>query len=119
MRRLRRRLPRVTVWWGTTVEAMSAFSRLVRDGRMSGRGLRQASARLEVQRKAWSEVLPSQKVRELAESLPEQQGLRALDSFQFAAALVWCREKPRGRLFVCADTRLRDVATKVGFDVLP
>jgi hypothetical protein len=86
---------------------------------MTARGLRQAVARLEVQREAWVEVLPSGRVREIAEGLPEQYGLRALDSFQLAAALVWCREQPRGRLFVCCDVRLADAATKAGFDVLP
>ena len=68
---------------------------------MTARGLRQAVARLEVQYASWIEVLPSRRVREIAETLPEQYGLRALDSFQLAVALVWCKEKPRGRLFVC------------------
>jgi hypothetical protein len=45
--------------------------------------------------------------------------LRALDSFQLAAALVWCKEMPRGRQFVCCDVRLAEAATKAGFDVLP
>ena len=79
IRRLRRRFSRVTVWWGTTVEAISAFSRLMREGRMTERGLKQAAARLDAQRGAWSEVLPSEKVRYLAELLPEQHGLRSLD----------------------------------------
>ncbi|MGH9968895.1 MAG: hypothetical protein ACREBG_14000 [Pyrinomonadaceae bacterium] len=46
-------------------------------------------------------------------------GLRALDSYHLAAALVWCKEQPRGRLFVCCDVRLAEVATKAGVDVLP
>jgi hypothetical protein len=98
---------------------MRAFSGPVREGKMTKHGLREAGVPLVVQRHAWSEVLPSERVRELAESLPEQQGLRALDFFQLAAALVWCREKPRGRLFVCADARLAEVATKIGFNLLP
>lgn len=95
IRRIARRVKRVAAWWGTTVEAISAFSRLVREGKMTARGLQQAAARLEVQRKAWVEVLPSERVREIAEALPEQYELRALDSFQLAAALVWCKEQPR------------------------
>lgn len=86
---------------------------------MDERGLKQAAARLEVQRRAWSEVLPSEPVRQLAESLPERHGLRALDSFQLASALVWCREQPRQRLFVCCDARLAEAATRAGFDALP
>ncbi|MEJ7576756.1 MAG: type II toxin-antitoxin system VapC family toxin [Pyrinomonadaceae bacterium] len=119
MRRIARRVKRVAAWWGTTVEARSAFSRLVRESKMTARGLRQAAARLEAQREAWVEVLPGERVREIAETLPEQYGLRALDSFQLAAALVWCKEQPRGRFFVCCDVRLAEVAGKVGFSVLP
>ena len=119
MRRIARRIKRVAAWWGTAVEARSALSRLVRDGKMTVRGLKQAVARLEVQRASWIEVLPSDRVREIAETLPEQYGLRALDSFQLAAALVWCKEQPRGRWFVCCDVRLAEAATKAGFDVLP
>src|SRR5215210_3048161 len=119
MRRIARRIRRVAAWWGTAVEARSAFSRLVRDGKMTARDLKQAVARLEVQRMTWIELLPSDRVREIAETLPEQYGLRALDSFQLAAALVWCKEQPRGRWFVCYDVRLAEAATKAGFDVLP
>lgn len=119
LRRMARRIKLIVAWWGTTVEARSAFSRLLREGKMNARGLNQAVARLEIQRTSWIEVLPSERVREIAETLPEQYGLRALDSFQLAAALVWCREQPRGRWFVCADTRLAEVATKAGFRVFP
>jgi len=63
--------------------------------------------------------MPSRNVRDIAESLPEIHAIRALDAFQLAAALVWCMEKPQGRLFVCADLRLRGAAEKVGFTVLP
>lgn len=119
MRRIARRIKRVAAWWGTTVEARSAFSRLVRDGQMMAKGLQQAVARLDVHRASWVEVLAGDRVREIAEGWPEQYGLRALDSFQLAAALAWCKEQPRGRLFVCCDTRLAEAATKAGFDVLP
>lgn len=118
-RRLLRQHPRAVVWWGAPVEAVSSFNRLVREGKLTAKGLKQATARLNVLRRAWSEALPTERVRQLAESLPEHQGLRALDSFQLAAALVWCREKPRGRVFVCYDVRLAEAATKGGFSVLP
>ena len=119
LRRTARRIRRVVAWWGTTVEARSAFSRLLRDGKISARGWKQAIARLDVQRASWLEVLPSERVREIAETLPEQYGLRALDSFQLASALVWCKEQPRGRLFVCCDLRLSEAGVKAGFEVLP
>src|SRR5947209_5259649 len=118
MRRIARKIKRVAAWWGTTVEARSAFSRLVRDDKMTARDLQKAVARLDVHRASWVEILPSDRVREIAEGLPDQYGLRVLDSFQLAAALVWCKEQPRGRLFVCCDARLSDAATKVGFEVI-
>ena len=64
-------------------------------------------------------MLPGGRVRGIAEGLTEQNGLGAPDSFQPAAALVWYKEQPRGRLYVCCDARLAEAATKAGFDVLP
>ena len=118
-RRLLRRYTRAAVWWGSSVEAVRAFNRLAREGKLTAKGIKQAAARLEVLRRTWSEVLPTDRVRQLAEGLPEQYGLRALDSFQLAAALVWCRERPRRRIFVCLDERLSEAAAKVGFDIAP
>ncbi|MGH9752626.1 MAG: type II toxin-antitoxin system VapC family toxin [Blastocatellia bacterium] len=119
LRRLRRRRPNVAVWWGMMVEARSALTRLLREGKLSANGLQQAISRLEAQSSSWLEVLPSSKVKNLAVSMPEQYNLRALDSFQLAAALVWCRERPRGRLFVCCDVVLTEAAVKAEFDVSP
>jgi predicted nucleic acid-binding protein len=119
MRCIACRIKRVAAWWGTTVEVQSAFSCLVRNGKMTAQGLNQAAARFGVKRTSWIELLPSDHVRKIAETLPEQYGLRALDSFQLAAALAWCKEQPRGRWLVCCDVRLADAATKADFDVLP
>lgn len=119
LRRLKRERPHVAVWWGVTVEARSALARLEREGKLSPRGMQQATARLEVLRSSWLEVLPTDTVRSLAESLPDQYGLRALDSLQLASALVWCREHPRGRVFVCCDEPLSRAAAKRGFAVSP
>jgi hypothetical protein len=45
--------------------------------------------------------------------------LRAADSLQLAAAIVWADKKPKGHHFVCCDNRLREAAKKEGFSVLP
>jgi predicted nucleic acid-binding protein len=119
LRRLKRRWPDTAVWWGLTVEARSALARLSRERKLSARGLHQAVARLDVLRSSWLEVLPTERVRGLAEALPDQLRLRALDSLQLAAALVWCREHPRKRLFVCCDQPLAEAAARTGFDVSP
>ena len=114
-----RETARVTVWWGTTVEVRSAISRLHSEGILTVKGRRHALARLEVLRQEWREMMPGDKVRSLAEGLPDAHGLRALDSFQLAAALVWCSEKPKNRVFVCDDSKLSAAAQTVGFTVVP
>jgi predicted nucleic acid-binding protein len=110
---------RVAVWWGAPVEIRSALNRLAREETISPKDHAQAVARLRVLRATWREVMPGEKVREIAEDVLERHALRALDSFQLAAALVWCLEKPQGRLFVCADRRLNEAAERAGFTILP
>ena len=119
MRKLWRETARVVVWWGTTVEVRSAISRLHSEGVITVKGRLQALAWLELLRQEWYEITSSEKARSLAEDLPDVYSLRALDSFQLAAALVWCREKPRNRTFVCDDSRLAAAAQAVGFAVVP
>ncbi len=109
----------MVVWWGTPLEARSAFARLVREGKLTA-GERVTAVRLLAQlRVAWDEILPTEKVRSLAEELPDAHGIRAADAAQLAAALVWCRERPRQRPLVCFDERLRMAATALGFSVRP
>ncbi|MGH9898459.1 MAG: type II toxin-antitoxin system VapC family toxin [Pyrinomonadaceae bacterium] len=110
---------RVVVWWGAPVEIRSTLSRLHRDNVINAKGLQYTLTRLDAMRGQWREVLPSDKLRALAETIPDAYGLRALDSFQLAAMLVWCNEKPTGRFFMCDDTRLSDAARKAGFTVNP
>jgi hypothetical protein len=43
--------------------------------------------------------------------------IRAADALHLGAALIWCYQKPRGRLFVCNDLRLGDAARQAGFTV--
>src|SRR6185503_12818954 len=105
VRKLWRETARVVVWWGTTVEVRSTISRLHGEGVITVKGRQQSLARLELLRQEWYEITPSEQARHLAEDLPDRYGLRALDSFQLAAALVWCREKPRNRTFICDDAK--------------
>lgn len=64
------------------------------------------------------EVKEISRLLSIAVDLPEKYGLRSLDAFQLAAALVWCKEKPKNRPFICADSRLGDTANDAGFDVI-
>ena len=119
MRQLWRETRRVVVWWGTSVEVRSAISRLQDEGKLTANNVQFALDRLESLREQWREITPSDKLRDLAETLPAKFGLRALDSFQLAAALVWCNDKPRNRVFVCHDDKLMKSAVKAGFRVKP
>jgi predicted nucleic acid-binding protein len=66
----------------------------------------------------WDEIHPADAVRDRAATLLDTYPLSAADGLQLAAALVWCRERPIGRTFLCADTRLAEAATHAGFTVL-
>jgi predicted nucleic acid-binding protein len=63
-------------------------------------------------------MFPSEELRVLAVDLLDQYALRAADSFQLAAALIWCKEKPAGRQFLCQDIRLCNAAGQAGFTVV-
>jgi predicted nucleic acid-binding protein len=118
-RRLHRELKRMVVWWGTPLEARSAFARLAREEDLTAEERTRAATRLAQLRAAWDEILPTERVRSLAEEMPDTHGLRAADAAQLAAALVWCRERPKQRVLVCFDERLRTAAAAVGFSVRP
>ena len=118
VRRLSRAFSSMVVWWGAPVEAVNAFARLAREGAMNENGLHQASTRLEALRRTWVEILPTEAVRGVAEALPTRLALRTGDVFQLAAALIWCRERPKGRPFVSLDRRLAEAALQVGFEVM-
>lgn len=118
LRGLRRKYE-VVAWWASSIEGQSALKRLLRDNEISQAAYNEAVKRLEVQSETWREILPTENVRELAKDLIESKNLRTLDAFQLAAALVWCFEKPKGRIFVCCDDKLSEAAKKIGFTVLP
>jgi predicted nucleic acid-binding protein len=116
--RLLKREGRLTVWWGTPAEVRSTFARLLRHRVVPPDGRRRALSRLAVLQRSWGEILPTARVRSLAEEMPDQYGLRAAGGFQLAAAVIWCRERPRGRPFVCLDQQLTEAAERLGFTVI-
>ena len=109
----------MVVWWGTPLEARSAFARLVRDRNISPDEHVAAANLLAQLRATWDEILPTEKLRSPAEALPDAHRVRAADAAQLTAALVWCHERPRMRPFVCFDARLRTAASELGFIVRP
>jgi len=109
----------VVLWWATPVECVSALARIEREGKLAHSGLRQAQEILSYLRARSFEVQPVEEVRARAERLLAVHRLRAADSLQLSAALVWCRERPKGVGFVCLDDRLRLAAAREGFLVMP
>jgi predicted nucleic acid-binding protein len=109
----------IAVWWGSRLECISALMRLVREGRLDAYQEVQVRACLADLFEAAAEVEPTEDVRDRAERLLALHPLRAADALQLAAALVWARERPIGRGFVCLDQRLRQAAGREGFGVLP
>jgi predicted nucleic acid-binding protein len=106
------------VWWATSVEIHSAISRLHREGEINDAGKRTALGQLEILRDAWQVILSSDEARDRAEILIHQYPLRAADSLQLAAALLWCSNRPAGKTFVSSDNRLCEAAARTGFTVV-
>lgn len=117
-RKIRRQFKKPVIWWGTHVEVNSGLDRLLRDAILTRSQLQIALQKWE---KFYSQahiIKPEDNILEIASTLPSVYNLRALDSFQLAAALVWCKEKPKNRPFICADRRLGEAARGAGFDVV-
>lgn len=106
------------VWWGSPIEIQSAICRLHRERTITDTGKQAAVARLEMLSRSWREISAGDKVRELALDLLNHHPLKAADSFQLAASLLWCEQRPARRTFVCADHKLARAARLVGFSVL-
>ena len=106
------------VSWTTPVEIRSAISRLRRQGRITEADSDYAVDCVECLKASWREVRPSIALRDMAETLPGVYGLKSADSLQLAAALTWCRERPRNRPFVCYDLKLAEAARQAGFAVV-
>jgi predicted nucleic acid-binding protein len=118
-RRIARLHRRLAIWWGTPVEARSSFVRLMREQVLSSSDVATCQARLAALRRAAIEVLPSEEIRSLAETVIDRFDVRAADAFQLAAALSLHQGKPRGRPFVSFDRRLAVAAASAGFTALP
>jgi predicted nucleic acid-binding protein len=106
------------VWWGTLVEVYGAICRLHREGTIADHGKSEALARLQTLNRTWREIPAGDQLRELATGLLDAHSLKAADSLQLAASLIWCEERPAKRNFISSDQRLLRAARSVGFAVL-
>ncbi len=110
-----RRVTRQVVAWTAPIEAAGAIYRAVRLGALSESNARRALGRLAQLEKRWTEVVATDHVRHSAISLLATYDLRSADAIQLASGLLWCKDKPRNRAFVCFDRKLAEAARSVGF----
>ena len=108
----------MVVWWGASVEVRSAIARELRTGKITSNGQVQAIVKLNELRREWDEILPSNELRDRAETIVERHQLRAADALQLAAALAWCSGHPRNRAFISGDAQLLAAAAQAGFNAL-
>ena len=110
-----RNVTKQVVAWTAPIEAAGAIYRAVRLGGLSKSNAKRVLSRLGQLEKRWTEIVASDQVRSSAISLLSTYDPRAADAIQLASALVWCKEKPKNRLFVCFDHKLAEAARAAGF----
>jgi hypothetical protein len=107
------------VWWAAPTECYAAFARLRREAVLSWAEEDNARQFVRLLLAEWTEIDPSREVREQAGRVLLLHPLKAADSLQLAAALVWANGRPAGHEFVCIDQKLREAAQREGFTILP
>ena len=111
--------PEMMVWWASPVECASAVHRLRREGLFAPAESTQILSAIALAFAAANVVQPGDALSAKALRLLGVHPLRAADALQLAAALLWVRDAPGGRDFICLDERLRTAALLEGFAVLP
>jgi predicted nucleic acid-binding protein len=106
------------VWWAAPIEIRSASARLLRMGQLTSSEHVVAQVRLDELRSEWSEVHPDEALRDQAERLVDRFPLKAADAQQLAAAMAWCLNRPRSRVFISGDSQLLDAARQLGFQMI-
>lgn len=110
--------PAIVTWWATPIECVSALARLERDGALTSAGLAGSITRIRHALTSWTEVGPSDAVREQAIRLLRVHRLRAADAIQLAAAIVAAGFQPSSLDFVTLDRNQAAAADKEGFRVI-
>ena len=109
----------IAAWWCSPIECFSAFARLRREGALTLKEEHQVRQLLTTLSETWTEIKPGRDIRDIAARILLLHPLRAADSLQLAAAIVWAGKSPMRMRFVCLDRRLREAASKEGFTVVP
>ena len=108
----------VATWWATLVECTSALARRRADGSLDETGHRIATDLLASLGVSWTEIPPSDSIREQAMRLVRLHRLRAADALQLAAAIVASDFEPSALEFVTLDSRQAEAAEREGFRVV-
>jgi hypothetical protein len=108
----------MTVWWGTKVACDSAVARLERSAKIVADACITAFSRLDELAVSWHEIMPTDRVRQIARRLLRVHALRAADSLQLAAALVAAENMPESVTVVCLDDHLLAAARREGLGTL-
>jgi predicted nucleic acid-binding protein len=104
------------VWWATPIEIASALARLVRMKQITPSDWTKARQLAAALGDAWFVIQPSGTLKARATQLVDRHELRTADALQLAAALEWCEDIPRDRIFLTCDKKLQDAAALSGFD---
>ena len=115
--RVWKRLAKRIVWCATIVELESAIARLLREKELDPIEFNKAKKRLERLETDWKIIEHNTRIIELARTFPFKYQLKAADSLQLAAALVWCKEFPKNKDFVSGDGKLLKAAEAAGFTI--
>lgn len=105
----------LVVWWGTSIECISAVTRLEREGRLSHQETEEVVARLTELRETWREIQPAGAVKQVAERILRLHPLRSQDAQQLSACILANRDQSLE--FVTLDERLRTAARKEGLQL--
>ena len=108
----------MAVWWGASVEYVSAVARREREGGLTPEDAASALDRLTALSRLWHEIQPSRHIKRTAQRLLRVHPLHAADGLQLAAAVAAAEGDPSSLDFVCFDARLSAAAAREGFPIL-
>jgi uncharacterized protein len=102
----------MVVWWGTSIECISAISRLEREAKITAKQANQIITQFNEIRVSWREIQAINLVKQHAERILKVHPLRAQDAQQLAACIV--ASSNHMMEFVTLDKRLDIAARKEG-----
>lgn len=108
----------IVTWSLSVVEIVSTLERKLRRNEENLSQLRESKKSLNELEAYWIEVTDIDQVKNRARRLLSVHDLRAADSLQLAAALLFCEERPSDLNFICFDQRLGHAAEREGFRVI-